>query len=322
MSTVLTVPARNRYQGEALFERGDPSPWEAINRSPFLFGHRLASHPLFTLDRLARLAESAIELGVGGQYAGDDATLGKLERTRRMMDNLSRLNEGHRWMKVAAINTLNRDYEDLLQSLLSDFERLTSSPVRDLITWAGLDVFMNSPRLQVPYHFDHDSNFLMQIRGEKDVFLFDPTDRSVLTEAEIEDFYRGNKLAGRYRDELKSAGKRHHLSPGVGVHHPPLAPHLICNGDEVSISVAFYFVLPVQERVARVYQSNHFMRKLGLKPHPPGHSEFSDWAKDSLMKAISKSNPTSYDERLYSGVQRLGSPSRIARRVASILRTH
>jgi len=302
---------------------GDRSTWRQMNLAPFLFKHELAHHPLFELPQLARLAEIAIQKGSRDPYASEaDQKLSKADQTRRVVDNIAKLAETEAWLKVSAVNRLDPDYDDLLQSLLVEIEELVEMPVRSIMTWAGLDVFMNSPRLQVPYHFDHDSNFLMQIRGEKDVYLFDPADRSVLTEAEIEDFYRGNKLAGRYRDELKDAGKCHHLSPGVGVHHPPLAPHLIRNGDEVSVSVAFYFVLPSQERIARVYQSNHFLRKLGLRPRPPGVSSLSDWAKNSLIEVVSKSHPTSYDERLYSGVQRLGSPSRFAKRVVSALRPH
>jgi hypothetical protein len=48
----------------------------------------------------------------------------------------------------------------------------------------------------------------------------------------------------------------------------------------------------------------------------------SDWAKFNLISALSKSNPASYDERLYSGVNRLGSPTRLARQVSKLLRPH
>ena len=306
-----------------LLARDDGSSWGQVNRAPFMFQHRLAHHPMFEMSRLARMAELAIDQGNGDPYAtGQEKLLTKAERKRRMLDNISHLDTGEHWLKVSAINRLHPDYDELLHSLLGEIEGLSGLQVRKLMTWSGLDVFMNSPHLQVPYHFDHDTNFLMQIRGEKDVFLFDPEDRTVLTEPEIEDFYRGNKLAGRYRDALDGVGKCHHLSPGVGVHQPPLAPHLIRNGAAISVSVACYFVLPGQERIARVYQSNHFMRKLGMHPKPPGQSALSDWAKNNLMRAVSKAHPASYDERLYSGVQRLGSPSRMARRVADILRAH
>ena len=318
MDAVLDAPSQ-----DLKLAAGDRQQWHDVNRAPFVFEHRLANHPLFEVPRLTRLAQTAIENGRGDPYASaDDRQLDLSERTRRMRNNMAQLDTGNCWLKVSAVHELDPEYDALLQSLLVEMERLTDLPIRDTMTWSGLDVFMNSPHLQVPYHFDHDTNFLMQIRGEKDVRLFDPTDRSVLTEAEIEDFYRGNKLAGRFHDAIKDAGTLYHLSPGLGVHHPPLAPHLIRNGDQVSISVAFYFVLPPQERVAHIYQANHFMRKLGLHPRPPGESGFSDWAKDSLMTAISKSHPTSYDERLYSGVQRLGSPTRLAKRVAGALRSH
>jgi len=318
MDAVLDAPTQS-----PTLVPGETPRWGAVNRTPFLFDHRLANHPLFELPRLARLAQAAIEQGRDNPYAtADQRQLSVAERTRQMQNNIAQLESGNSWLKVSAVHELDPEYNALLQSLLVEMENLSDLPIRESLTWAGLDVFMNSPHLQVPYHFDHDTNFLMQIRGEKDVFLFDPKDRSVLTETEIEDFYRGNKLAGRFRDALKDAGTCYHLSPGLGVHHPPLAPHLIRNGDQVSVSVAFYFVLPDQEQIARVYQTNHFLRKLGLHPRPPGESALSDWAKNGLIKALSKSHPASYDERLYSGVQRLGSPTRLAKRVAGALRPH
>lgn len=294
-----------------------------FNRMPFLFEHGLAHHPLFDIARLAQLAQIGIERDTDEQHVGNqESPLSKPERVQRMLDNMAQLGQGRQWLKVSAINTLADEYADLLHMFLRQVEAATECPIRARLLWAGLDVFMNSPHMQVPYHFDHDSNFLMQIRGRKDVFLFDPNDRSVLTEAEIEDYYRGNKLAGRYRDALNGVGRCFHLTPGFGVHHPPLAPHLIRNGSEVSVSAAFYFVLPSQERTARIYQTNHFLRKLGLHPRPPGQSMLSDWAKYSAMEAFSKSHPTSYDERLYAGVQRVASAPRLVKRALQLLRTH
>jgi hypothetical protein len=310
------------FQGIELGPHDHPAE-EAVNRTPFMFQHPLAHHPLFDIARLARLAEVGIQRGSGDRSLSmEERQLSKSERTRRMLDNMAELGKGKHWLKISAVNLLSDEYDELLQSFLGQIEAVTGWPVRASMTWAGLDVFMNSPNLQVPYHFDHDSNFLMQIRGEKDVSLFDPNDRAVLTEAEIEDYYRGNKLAGRYRDELNGVGRRFHLRPGFGVHHPPLAPHLIRNGNEVSVSAAFYFILPRQERVAHVYQINHFLRKLSLHPRPPGQSRLSDWAKDKVMESVSNSHPMSYDERLYSGVNRVASAPKMVKQVAQLLHRH
>ena len=79
---------------------------------------------------------------------------------------------------------------------------------------------------------DHESNFLFQIGGEKEVNLFDPADRSVLSEREIETFYIGELNALRYRDEIQSKAMVYQLKPGQAVHHPPMAPHWVRNGSD------------------------------------------------------------------------------------------
>ena len=193
----------------------------------------------------------------------------------------------------------------------ADIEDLAGVPVRRRMHWGSMSVFMNAPGLQVPYHFDHETNFLMQIRGEKYVRLY-PKGRATLCEEEIEDFYRFNALAGRYRDELAEAGTLYTLTPGVGVHHPPLAPHLIRNGCEVSVSLAIYYVMSEMEYRARVYQVNFCMRKMGLHPRPPGESPWVDAAKERLIRALSMSHPRTHDEMLYSGIRRLTAPARMA----------
>jgi hypothetical protein len=296
---------------------GDEKGWGGVNRSPFLFAHGLARHPLFDLSRLRRLSRLAIEQDQG---LGPAQPVDKAQRIREMEGQMADLAHGKHWLKVSAADRIDPEYAELLQRLLAEIEDLSGMSIRSRMTWCGLDVFMNSPNLQVPYHFDHDCNFLMQISGEKDDNLFDPDDRNVLSEAEIEDYYRGNKIAGRFRESIMTAAKCHHLSPGVGVHHPPLAPHLIRNGNEVSVSVAAYFVLPEHERVARVYQSNHFIRKLGMRPRPPGLSRWSDSVKIGLINAVSMSNPTTYDQRLYSGVNRIAAPAKFAKRLTGMLK--
>jgi hypothetical protein len=65
----------------------------------------------------------------------------------------------------------------------------------------------------------------------------------VLTENEIEQFYSGNHMPGIYREEVLESGTLFHLTPGTAVHHPPLAPHMVTNGNNVSVSVSVWFTL-------------------------------------------------------------------------------
>ena len=190
MNTVLDAPVATTAKPPAsLLDPGRRAQWQGVNRVPFVFEHRLAHHPLFTIPRLARLAELAIAKGDRNQYVSDeDMLLSKADRTRRQLDDIARLAEGKHWLKIASVNKLDPEYDDLLQTMMAEIEVLAEARFRDVVSWSGLTVFMNSPHLEVPYHFDHDTNFLMQVQGEKDVYLFDPDDRTVLTEAEIEDF--------------------------------------------------------------------------------------------------------------------------------------
>ena len=55
-------------------------------------------------------------------------------------------------------------------------------------------IFVSSPDSVTPYHMDPEHNFLLQIRGRKQVSLFDGDDRALLSERELEKFYaRGHR---------------------------------------------------------------------------------------------------------------------------------
>jgi hypothetical protein len=65
---------------------------------------------------------------------------------------------------------------------------------------------------------------------------------------------------------------------------------------------------------ARVYQVNHYLRKAGLGPTPPGRSPLRDGLKIAGIGMLSKSKPTTPDEILFSGLQRLAAPPRALKR--------
>jgi hypothetical protein len=296
-----------------LIDLQDTARWKAVNEAAFLFSHRLADHPLFAIDRLAELAGHAFERPDFGRYfRPDEMGLPRTELKRRLAEGIRSVASNGRWISLHFIDEMDPAYAELYQSLLADIEQLTGVPVRRRMAWGSMSVFLNAPGLVVPYHFDHETNFLMQVKGEKEVRLY-PRGLATLSLAEIEEFYHFNPLAGRFREELAGAGEAFHLKPGLGVHHPPLAPHMVRNGEQVSVSVAIYYVMPEMEDQARVHQVNYCMRKLGLHPRPPGRSAFWDRVKSGAMQRLCKADPRTHDEMLYSGIQRLRAPFALAR---------
>ncbi|MGJ7506632.1 hypothetical protein [Variovorax sp. GT1P44] len=297
-----------------LIDLADRAPWQALDKSSFSFRHGLAHDPLFELSRLGALSEKVFDRANYARYfQPDELKLGIPELRRRLRNAIETVGSTHRWLAIHYVNEMDTAFEELYQDLLAHVEELAGFPIRKCMTWGSMSVFMNSPGLVAPYHFDHETNFLLQIRGEKYVTLY--PSRLAVTASEVEDFYRHNPIAGHYRDEIEDIGTTYQLLPGIGVHHPPLDPHLVKNGKEVSVSLSFYYTLPETDYRARVHQVNFFLRKLGVQPRPPGESHLIDDTKNRVIRALSKSNPRTHDEALYSGVKRLTAPARFAKSV-------
>ena len=293
--------------------------WQQLNRAPYLFRHTLANHPLFDIPRLLKLAKGVIDRGdptAFGLRVEGDAKFNSAPLQDRLLQAIRRVEEGGIWFKLSSLEELDRDYDHILRKTIGEVEDLAGLPLRDDIRLSGITVFVASPNMVTPYHFDNETNFLFQIRGEKDVRLFDPQNRFVLTENEIERFYAGNPMAGIYREEVVESGSTlFHLTPGTAVHHPPLAPHMVTNGNNVSVSVSMWFALsPVVYR-ARIYQANYCLRRLGFQPLPPGKSRFRDKLKNRTFEMLAKSNPASHEELLWSGMNRLKVPFKLAKRM-------
>src|SRR5207245_9521765 len=76
------------------------------------------------------------------------------------------------------------------------------------------------------------------IRGSKVVNLFDPRDRSLLSDEELERFYDGAHRNMVFKEEYQAKAWQYELKPGLGLHFPVTAPHYVRNGAEGAISVS------------------------------------------------------------------------------------
>lgn len=292
-----------------------------FNRVSFAVRHNLANHPLFELPRLARVAEAMLKQGdpdrfvaLGARRTTTDTKSSVMPKRAALADTVRNLDEAGTWMKLSHAHEVDPEYRELMDLLVLDLEQHLGQSLRKEISWCMLTVFLASPRIVTPYHIDHESNFLLQVRGAKDVCLFDGLDRSILSVDEIERFYSGNAEAARYSDALATRGTVYHLVPGLGVHHPPLAPHWVRNGDAVSVSVSISFCLRHFDRDARIHQANLVLRRLGMHPPATAKNMFAEQAKVAAMRMMSASNPRSRNEMLFSGVRRLGSLAATVRR--------
>lgn len=293
---------------------------------PFTFSHNLAGNSLFDLPRLAKLANTLISHQKSnvmckiGEFPIHKKWAERPDRRDQVAAAIENIETSNSWLLLQNAQ-LDPEYKALMEQIITEVETLTSIPLRQEMTWLEAFIFVASPHTATPYHMDSEQNFIFQIHGEKEDNLFDRRDKSILTDQEIERFYMGEKECLVYREENQSKANVYHLTPGTGIYHPVNDPHWVKNGDSYCVSLTILFYLRDYDLRARVYQANHYLRRLGLNPTPPGKSAFLDTIKAGAIGIFSKKNPTTKNEVLMSGItqihnilyHRLMFPYRVAR---------
>jgi Cupin-like domain len=137
---------------------------------------------------------------------------------------------------------------------------------------------------------DPEHNFLLQIRGRKQVSMFDGEDRELLSDQELERFYaRGHRnLVFDERNQRKA--HVFELAPGDGLYFPVTWPHWVKNGPEVSVSFSITFRTASSDRREILYHVNERMRRLGIRLPAVGRSEFVDEAKYRAFRTLARAH--------------------------------
>jgi hypothetical protein len=123
------------------------------------------------------------------------------------------------------------------------------------------------------------TNFLLQITGDKWFHIFDQSDRTLVTDRELEDFFAFNRHRELVRTDRRDECVKHDLRAGYGVHVPTCAPHWTRNRENVSVALSVNYELRSVERLEKLYRFNHRLRKLGLSPAAPNVSGWRDRIK-------------------------------------------
>ena len=282
-----TTDSRDAYLPNPVINPDDIEQFGKVETEPFEFRHQLHLRPEFTLDQLIEL---------GRRLPDGPAFKGWQNGTIRVEDGwdarpVERLSFEKTIEGIAENNSLlvmkhvEQDpvFGPMLQDLLQEIFVYSPAKLRDEVTIGECLIFINSPKRKTPYHFDLESNFLLQIAGEKTVHAWANGDNSLVTIEELEDYCGvGNLSAAIYKPERQVDAFTTRLLPGDGTHFPSTGPHWVENGDEVSISINVnYDMRSLHHRMKYAFAINSRMRKLGLKPRDPGVSKFSDDLKSA-----------------------------------------
>src|SRR6185503_6233667 len=158
--------------------RIDPDAFRAgFNKRPFVIGHELSGHPLFSLTRLVQLARRLPTDRVEHNPGDVPVTLDP-ERTPHsglsIEETIRRIEVCRAWMVLKNVEQ-DPEYRPLLDACLDEIGVHSELLAPGMRIREGF-IFISSPGAVTPYHMDPEHNFLLQIRGAKTVHMFDGND--------------------------------------------------------------------------------------------------------------------------------------------------
>jgi hypothetical protein len=262
-----------------------------FNQKPYLLGHRLVDHPLFTLPRILELARSMPEELVE-YYAGDVPRSVDWHQTPRnglsIADTIERIEHHCSWMVLKRVE-VDPEYKALLDSCLDEIAEHSEAIDPGMLDRAGA-IFVSSPNAVTPYHMDQEQNFLVQLRGSKKFYVYPGGDPMLLSEEELEAHFTRRPIENRnllFHESYVPKGTVFDLVPGKVLHVPSLDPHWVQNGNNVSISFSLGFKTESCLKRMSVHRLNHRLRERGLTPTAFGASPWRDTLKYQACRALS-----------------------------------
>ncbi|MBS0417781.1 MAG: cupin-like domain-containing protein [Proteobacteria bacterium] len=259
-----------------------------FNKRHFEIQHRLAAHPLFEIPRLLQLAREMAADRPGDIYYDAGVTnigsrWGTSPAEFPVDQTIERLETAGAWIDLKAAER-SAPYAQVLNNCISDLLQVSGRELERKMRRKEMAIFLTSPNRLSTYHMDSECNFLLQLRGEKNISIFPKDDREVLPEEEIERFWAADTNAAIYKPHLQHRASVIRLKPGTGVHIPVNAPHWVQNDNNISVTVAILYHSWHQEYLD-LYAANYCLRKMRVSPKPPFQSRWRDSIKRPIGAA-------------------------------------
>ncbi|MBX3488009.1 cupin-like domain-containing protein [Parvibaculum sp.] len=257
----------------------------SLPEASFRVSHRLADHPLFQLDRLARLAASlpADRIEFNGPVEPNQDPNLTPSNGMTPEETVRRIEQAKSWMVLKNVEA-DPEYKALLDACLDQAAEQTGG-----LMGAALDrqafIFVTSPGNVTPFHSDPEQNFLLQIRGAKCMSLFDHRDREIVS-AEDSELFPGKHRNLPYSDAFEAKATHQHIEPGEGIFVPIFDPHWVKNGDAVSISFSITWQTEETRRLVQLSYVNAVLRRFGWPQKAAGANETWDWVKIAAYRAL------------------------------------
>jgi hypothetical protein len=213
--------------------------------------------------------------------------VGSIPRARAtLQDALERIEESGCWVQLTHVETVPA-YRELIEAFLGEATPFVGVDRSTMHRREG-HLFVESPGALTPFHCDDEPSFVCQVRGRKDLYVWDPDDRVVLSQEQLESLHAESCHATiRYRPALMGRARLFPLAPGNGAFVPQDAPRMVKTGDRAAITLSISYYGDEAQRRRDVYAMNHLLRRwgswAGVTPRDYGEAPIVDAIKQRLL---------------------------------------
>jgi len=254
--------------------------------------HALSDHPLLQIDALVELGKRQQARNLVRTHSAE-ATAGTSfadapnlhPNTKSAAATLAEIEKAGAWMSLLNVQA-DPVYRALIDEILDEVRPVVDRRDPGMCYRAGW-IFVSSPNAVTPFHMDHEHNFILQIRGKKRLYVWDPFDRTVVSERAQELFHDAHsRELVVWSEAWRARARVFDLEPGLGGYMPSTAPHMVENGDGPSITISFTYYTDATRQRELIYRGNARLRRLGLDPAPVGASPGRDRVKHAVLSGF------------------------------------
>jgi len=273
------MPAPRIHIDSATFE-----PWKIQALT-----HALSDHPLLQIDALVELGKRQQARNLVRTHSADATAATSFAEAPKLHPNqqgaettLADIANARAWMSLLNVQA-DPTYRAFIDEILEEVRPIVDQRDPGMCYRAGW-IFVSSPNAITPFHMDHEHNFIMQIRGTKRLYTWEPTDRVVVSERGQELFHdKHSRDLVTWSEEWRARARILDLTPGLGGYMPSTSPHMVENGPEPSVTISFTYYTDSTRRRELLYRGNAGLRRLGIEPTPIGVSTGRDRVKAAVL---------------------------------------
>lgn len=238
--------------------------------------HRLTEHPLLQPPQLAEFGQRLERLARTYSFSNDTTAGTNFNHAgsanpncKSALETLQDIDHAKAFMLLRHVQD-DPAYRELVDSVLDEVKPHIDSKDPGMCYRAGW-IFVSSPHTVTPFHIDRNHGILLQVRGCKTVYVWDPDDTIVVSDRAREWFHGHRQLTlVKWSEEFRARAHVFHLQPGMGIYMPLTSPHLVETSDEPSTTLTLSYNTDASRRNVMLHVVRDRMRRLGIGLPPIG----------------------------------------------------